>query len=222
MKKLIIFDADGVLWDSEPLNALAYSRALASCGYFLPQQECLKYFSGLSYKEKMKIIKELFPDFNEEQKEWVERKKHRPEILKGLSLIKDVENFLDFLPFEKCIASGAARNTLFENIERFSMQKHFLDENIFNSAQVAYGKPSPDVFLYAADNMGYEPSDCVVIEDGEHGTVAGVSAGMTVIGFTGSIAFDENREEYTKKLYDLGAKEVYSSFEDMKKSKYLK
>ena len=47
------------------------------------------------------------------------------------------------------------------------------------------GKPSPDLFLFAAAQMGMSPSDCLVIEDSETGLVAAVHAHMPVWQFTG-------------------------------------
>jgi HAD superfamily hydrolase (TIGR01509 family) len=50
-----------------------------------------------------------------------------------------------------------------------------------SSEEAGRGKPAPDVFLMAADQLGVEPSDCVVIEDSANGIRAGVAAGMNVI-----------------------------------------
>lgn len=55
---------------------------------------------------------------------------------------------------------------------------------IFSVADVAHPKPAPDVFLYAANQCGALPADCVVVEDTPTGVKAGVAAGMTVIGYS--------------------------------------
>jgi beta-phosphoglucomutase-like phosphatase (HAD superfamily) len=54
---------------------------------------------------------------------------------------------------------------------------------MFSAADVARGKPAPDIFLYAASRCGAQPRDCVVIEDSPAGVAAGVAAGMTVYGY---------------------------------------
>jgi beta-phosphoglucomutase-like phosphatase (HAD superfamily) len=56
---------------------------------------------------------------------------------------------------------------------------------IFSARQVARGKPHPDLFLLAAETMGFAPADCAVIEDSEPGVRAGVAAGMQVLGYVG-------------------------------------
>ena len=61
--------------------------------------------------------------------------------------------------------------------------------NIFSAADVAEGKPSPDLFLHAARAMGVEPKDCLVIEDSVAGVIAGRAAGMVVFGFVGASHF---------------------------------
>ena len=61
--------------------------------------------------------------------------------------------------------------------------------NIFSAAEVAQGKPSPDLFLFAARAMGAAPSDCLVIEDSVAGVAAARAAGMTVFGFVGGSHF---------------------------------
>ena len=58
-------------------------------------------------------------------------------------------------------------------------------DRIFSAQMVEHGKPAPDVFLLAAEKMGYKPSECLVIEDSVPGVKAAKAAGMTVYGFTG-------------------------------------
>ena len=55
----------------------------------------------------------------------------------------------------------------------------------FSAEQVPRGKPHPDLFLLAARTMGFEPSECVVVEDTLSGVAAGRSAGMRVLGYAG-------------------------------------
>jgi beta-phosphoglucomutase-like phosphatase (HAD superfamily) len=50
---------------------------------------------------------------------------------------------------------------------------------------VKRGKPAPDIFLFAAERMGADPADCVVIEDSPFGIQGAVAAGMAAIGYTG-------------------------------------
>ena len=61
------------------------------------------------------------------------------------------------------------------------------DGRIFSVDQVAQGKPAPDIFLFAADQMGAAPDRCAVVEDSVSGVTAGLAAGMAVFAFAGSV-----------------------------------
>jgi len=82
--------------------------------------------------------------------------------------------------------------------------------NIFSAAEVARGKPHPDLFLFAARAMGAAPMDCLVIEDSVAGVQAARAAGMTVFGFVGGSHF--SRLDAGVDLTTAGAELV---FEDM-------
>lgn len=58
---------------------------------------------------------------------------------------------------------------------------------IFSAADVPHGKPAPDLFLYAAKVLGFQPSNCVVVEDSWAGVQAALAANMKVIAYAGGI-----------------------------------
>jgi len=55
---------------------------------------------------------------------------------------------------------------------------------IVSAAEVAHGKPAPDIFLRAAELLGAAPTDCWVVEDSKPGVTAALAAGMKVIAIT--------------------------------------
>ncbi|NJR20584.1 MAG: HAD family phosphatase, partial [Hyphomonadaceae bacterium] len=57
----------------------------------------------------------------------------------------------------------------------------------FSADDVAQGKPAPDVYLLAANTMGFAPEQCCAIEDSPNGARAGVAAGMTTFGYSAQI-----------------------------------
>jgi beta-phosphoglucomutase-like phosphatase (HAD superfamily) len=61
------------------------------------------------------------------------------------------------------------------------------DQHVFSSTMVSRGKPAPDLFLHAAVQMGFQPDNCVVIEDSPNGIKAARSAGMRALGFLGGV-----------------------------------
>jgi beta-phosphoglucomutase-like phosphatase (HAD superfamily) len=60
---------------------------------------------------------------------------------------------------------------------------YFRADELFSSRMVERGKPHPDLFLFAAESMGFEPADCVVVEDGVLGVIGARRAGMKVLGY---------------------------------------
>ena len=81
-----------------------------------------------------------------------------------------------------CVVSNGSPEAMAERLKLTRLYAWF-EGHLFSSAQVARGKPYPDVFLLAAQTMGVPPSECVVIEDSEAGVAAGVAAGMRVFAY---------------------------------------
>ncbi len=87
-----------------------------------------------------------------------------------------------------CVASSSAPERLRHSL-RLAGYENLFAPNIFSAAEVAQGKPSPDLFLHAARVMGAAPKDCLVIEDSVAGVAAARAAGMMVFGFIGASHF---------------------------------
>jgi beta-phosphoglucomutase-like phosphatase (HAD superfamily) len=85
-----------------------------------------------------------------------------------------------------------------------------LAPHIFSATQVKRGKPAPDLFLFAAEQMRASPESCLVIEDSIPGITAAVAAGMTALGFHGG---SHCRPGYGDKLRAAGA---VATFDDMR------
>lgn len=207
---LIIFDCDGTLVDSEVLNNQAFSDVLTSLG--LEQYTgayALEHFVGLTVSSIMlKIQMETGFDFPANT---VARYIRRVEELQRIDL-HPVKGAGDLVArcAEKtkiCVASNGERSNVIRSIELTGLSGYFPESLIFTKIQVKQGKPAPDLFLFAAAQMGVEPVRCVVIEDSEAGVTAGVAAGMTVIGFTGTTHGQEKQEE---RLKNAGAHRVVS------------
>ena len=62
---------------------------------------------------------------------------------------------------------------------------------LVSSEEVPHHKPAPDIFLFAADQMGALPNRCAVVEDSVSGVTAGLSAGMAVFAFAGGVTSAE-------------------------------
>jgi beta-phosphoglucomutase-like phosphatase (HAD superfamily) len=81
--------------------------------------------------------------------------------------------------------------------------------NVFSASRVARGKPHPDIFLHAAEQMHTPPSDALVIEDSIGGVQAATAAGMTVIGL---LAASHIRDGHAARLRAAGARYIATTF----------
>jgi D-ribulokinase len=186
--EVVIFDCDGVLVDSEVIALGVTRRRLSEAGLRLTDQETRERFLGLRLDSVMRRVEtELGAPLPEEFPHDLSR-----EILSAfareLKGVAGVRQAVAGLRARVCVASSSAPDRL-----RFALRvtgyEVLFAPNIFSAAEVAEGKPSPDLFLYAARSMGTAPKDCLVIEDGVAGVAAARAAGMTVFGFIGASHF---------------------------------
>jgi HAD superfamily hydrolase (TIGR01509 family) len=129
---------------------------------------------------------------------WEETKRLFTEKLKET---EGLRHFLEALAIERCVASSSSLERIRHSLTITGLDA-FFGEAIFSSSMVKRGKPAPDIFLFAAERMGVEPSRCVVIEDSPFGVEGAVAAGMTAIGYTGG---GHTYEGHGEKLVARGA-----------------
>lgn len=83
------------------------------------------------------------------------------------------------------MASSSQRSRVIQSLKITGQLDYLTEKAVFTSQQVKYGKPAPDLFLFAADQMQIAPQNCLVIEDSPAGIEAAIAANMAVIGFLG-------------------------------------
>jgi HAD superfamily hydrolase (TIGR01509 family) len=110
-----------------------------------------------------------------------------------------------------CIASSSSPERLALSLEVLNMTPLF-EGRVFSASNVARGKPHPDIFLHAAEQIGVAPADCIVIEDSASGVTAGRAAGAVVIGLT---AAGHIQPGHDARLKQAGADHVVASFAEL-------
>jgi beta-phosphoglucomutase-like phosphatase (HAD superfamily) len=85
------------------------------------------------------------------------------------------------------------------SVRRAGLQQIF-GERIFSAEQVARPKPYPDVYLFAAQTLGVEPSRCIVVEDSVAGLNAARAAGMKTIAFVGASHIPDGYADALRKM----------------------
>ncbi|MBD2535932.1 HAD family hydrolase [Nostoc flagelliforme FACHB-838] len=179
---LVIFDCDGVLVDSEPLTNRALTYILNDIGIKITYEEVLETFVGKSFSNCLEIIeyklqrplsKSFSKDFEEITFKLFEQE---------LKPVDGVTEILDSIMVKTCIASSGSHEKLSKTLSLTGLLPRFTNR-IFSVTEVTRGKPYPDIFLHAANEMGEHPKNCVVIEDSIPGVLAAVAANMKVFGY---------------------------------------
>jgi D-ribulokinase len=186
--ELVIFDCDGVLVDSEVIALGVMRRRLSEAGVRLTDQETRERFLGRRLDSSLHRVEiELGGPLPENFRDEFSR-----EILfafgRELKGVEGVRQAIEGLRARVCVASSSGHERLRLSLRVAGYETMFAP-NIFSAADVAEGKPSPDLFLHAGRVMGAAPKDCLVIEDSVAGVAAARAAGMTVFGFVGASHF---------------------------------
>lgn len=192
--KLVIFDCDGVLVDTETLANHRLAQWISEGGYPVTYEQCRQRFCGRSLVSVHAELKAMGTDLGDD---FVERwYRQLPEIFgSGVEAIPHVETFIDAVKaagIAYCVASSARTDKMLLTLGQTGLLPHFHDV-LFSATMVAHSKPAPDLFLHAAKTMGYAPADCIVIEDSVAGTQAGIAAGMRVFSYHGDPYSDRDR-----------------------------
>ena len=205
MKKLVIWDFDGVIADTEKL--WIQSRIELLYKYFGINWDfntAMKNIGGMSDKDKKAKLKTLGIELNDDF--WNEVINiDIQKMNKGLQITPNIEDIFKLDIFDQCIATGGVYNKTKIKLEKTGANKYFSDDRLFTVDLVEKGKPEPDLFLLAAKNMNYDPKDCFVIEDSIVGVKAALRAKMTPIAFikyTNSKAIEEIKKMDIQYIFD--------------------
>jgi HAD superfamily hydrolase (TIGR01509 family) len=209
--ELIIFDCDGVLVDSEPIINRAHAQVLTACGYTITEEALIERFCGMSDPEMLDIIereggRSLPASYAARVEEVIESG-----FRQSLAPITGVAKLPDALRLSRCVASSSVPEQIRRKLELTGLLSWFGD-NLFSATMVARGKPAPDLFLYAAEQLRAAPNRCLVIEDSAAGIDAAIAAGMTAIGFSGG---SHCTPAHAARLQAHGAKLVIANMREL-------
>jgi HAD superfamily hydrolase (TIGR01509 family) len=180
----VIFDMDGLMLDTEPLAARAWTDAASACGMAFDDAVTLQLV-GRTFVDCRKLIlahhgesyavDSLMAAWHGAYEAIVERE--------GLVVKPGVVELLDWLEthsIPKAVATSTRHARARSKLESTALLPRFAA--IVGGDEVAEGKPSPDIFIAAAARLDCAPADCLVLEDSEAGLVAAARAGMPAIG----------------------------------------
>ena len=182
-----IFDCDGTLADTMPIHYQAWSETLAlKLGRPSDFTESMFYhFGGMPARQ---IIERLNHDYGyglPVEQTAHEKEMRFVELLPGIGPVQEVVDVLNRLGLDAkiAVASGGLTDIVRETLRFLNLAVGPKEKIKFlvGSDQVTHGKPSPELFLRAAELLGVEPKRCLVFEDAEPGFAAAKAAGMDYI-----------------------------------------
>jgi HAD superfamily hydrolase (TIGR01509 family) len=181
---LIIFDCDGVLVDSEVISCRAHAATLTRHGYPITEDQVFDRFLGRSMRQAtLEVEAELgrcLPgDFHAQVYAEIFQS-----FATSLQATPYIAEALAAITLPVCVASSGPPEKISASLNRVGLYDRF-SPHIFSAVQVKHGKPAPDLFLFAAEQMKVPPARCLVIEDSVSGIAAARAAGMTVLGYHG-------------------------------------
>lgn len=183
--RLVIFDCDGVLVDSEPVSNRILAEDLTARGWAMTTEEATRRFVGTTLRDMRPLIEahlgaDLPPSWGEDvTQRIVDALAEESVAIPGAI---DTLRALTALGLSWRIASNSSHAEMRAKFARIGIDG-LVSGRVHSHTDVAAGKPAPDLFLAAARAQGAAAAECLVIEDSVPGVRAAVAAGMDCLGF---------------------------------------
>jgi HAD superfamily hydrolase (TIGR01509 family) len=195
MLQAVLFDMDGLMINTEPLQSKAYENILKEYGkspIFYPTGVVQKV--GVREKENWELIKQVH---KLEEDTAVLIQKRGPVYLKILKEnlrpqpgLLDLIHLIHFHHILMAVASSSAQEHIEMVLQGLGIRNYF--KAIVSGQFVPRSKPYPDTFLEAAKKLQVNPKNCVILEDAEVGVIAGKEAGSKVIAIPNKFTIDQD------------------------------
>ncbi len=183
-RKLIIFDCDGVLVDSEDISVGVLAEFLGDLGCAHSFDEARERYQGVASPL-------IFEDFSQRTGISVPadvEAQFRARQFQALEVVRPVPGAAELLracPMPYCVASNGPHEKMDVTLAASGLMP-LVAGRIFSRTDVPRPKPHPDLFLHAAATFGVPPGQCLVVEDSLLGIRAARAADMTAVGFCGT------------------------------------
>ncbi len=179
----VIFDLDGTLVDSEVICIQVLADLLPDCSD--PVEHLLQRYRGEKLSSIFQDIEDRLSRTLPLNFEALYRATLSKRFAQGLQPIHGVLPMMEHLKHPRCIASGGPPDKIIQTLELSGLAPYF-GTDFYSSYDVGSFKPDPGLFLHAARKMGFEPHQCVVVEDSLVGIQAAKAAGMVALLYSPS------------------------------------
>ncbi len=179
----VVFDLDGTLLDTEKLLFRYWREAAAEYGYDLTPEKALTLRS-LTHR----LVQPLFTEWFGEGCDYRVLRKRRMELMQqhidkyGVDVKKGALELLEFLGengYLRAIATATDEERAGKLLKSVGLDGCF--DKVICASMVEWGKPRPDIYIYAAGQLGLDPSRCIAVEDSPNGVISAHDAGCFTI-----------------------------------------
>lgn len=212
--RAILFDFDGVLIESEAIGNRQIADYLTGIGHPTSPEESMANFMGLSGADFLRRIEQWIgrpipDDFHEARKAEDARV-----MAEGIEAVAGAVAFVESLPesLPRAIVSSSSTRWIRRHLEHIGLSGAFGDHIYSGRQHVTRGKPAPDLYLYAAQQLGISIGDAAIIEDSPVGATGAVASGGHVIGLC---AGSHCAPDHDRKLRALGVHVIAHDFGDV-------
>lgn len=184
MIKAVIFDMDGVLIEAKDWHYEALNRALKIFGMEISRYEHLSVFDGLPTKKKLQMLsldrglpKSLHTFINEMKQQYTMELVYslcKPRFNHEFALMK-----LNNEGYKMAVCSNSIRRTIEIMMQKSALENYF--DFYISNEDVKQGKPSPEMYEKAITKFGFNPKECLIVEDNENGIKAAMASGANVM-----------------------------------------
>jgi HAD superfamily hydrolase (TIGR01509 family) len=210
----IIFDFDGVLLESEFEGNQLLAELLTDLGHQTTTEDAIRNFVGYAGPEFLEAIERwiggpLPPEFHERRKAQSVRA-----LQEGVRAVLGAVEFVQSLPPDLPIAVASSSSTrwLSGHLRHLGLAERFGAHVYSGREHVARGKPEPDLYLFAAQQLGVDIARSVILEDSDVGVRGALASGATVIGLA---AGKHILDDHAERLRALGVEHIADSFDEV-------
>lgn len=198
MIKCLIFDCDGTLVDSEALCSVALEHEFGRYDIAYPADQMMRTYRGVKLDRILDTIANqhgvaLHDDFEANYRERLNVLFE--DQLKACDGAHNAAEHIAKLGLAMCVASSGPITKMQKSLGLTGLASHF-DGRLFSSYDLGVWKPEPDIFLHAAQSMGYLPEQCLVVEDSPVGVTAAIAANMLCVHYQAH-GISQTRAPYT-------------------------
>ncbi len=185
MTRLVIFDCDGVLVDSEAIANRVMAQHITKAGWRMSGSQSEALFKGATMSQVISNVEHYIG--RRLPPTWLARFEEEC-FSTFMDELQPVDGIIDLIRrihragIISCVASQGSQAKMAVTLKAAGLID-MVGGHIFSAAEIGRPKPAPDIFLHAAMRMSTPASQCLVIEDSVTGVKAALAAGMKIIGY---------------------------------------